>query len=211
MIKKENRTKGFTLLELLIVISILAILSVALVLILNPAETLKKSRDSQRMSDLSTMKMALGLYLTTVTTPDLTTDTTDNDRCANGGDPSIFYSDTVTAVGAVDFAAGANTGTTVDGAGWLPVDFRNISGGSPISNLPIDPVNTVANPVVPTSTDLVYRYACNKDNLTFELNAKLESDAFTSDDNKAAKDGGNHATLFEVGSNLTILPATNDF
>ncbi len=63
---KKNKSSGFTLLELLIVIAILAILSVALVLVLNPAETLKKARDSQRISDLSTIKTAIGLYMTTV-------------------------------------------------------------------------------------------------------------------------------------------------
>ena len=53
LVKKP--AKGFTLLELLIVIAIIAVLSVILVLVLNPAETLKKSRDTQRMSDLSTL------------------------------------------------------------------------------------------------------------------------------------------------------------
>ncbi|MBW6441168.1 type II secretion system GspH family protein [Patescibacteria group bacterium] len=210
---KENKAKGFTLLELLIVIAILAILSVALVLMLNPAETLKKGRDSQRMSDLATMKTAIGLYLTTVTTPDLTNEATDNDRCVNGGTPSIFYSnDTVTATIA-GFTAVSTAGTSVDGGAtsWLPVDFTQISGGSPISNLPLDPVNTVALPAAPANTDLVYRYACDKDNLTFEINATLESDAFTSVDNKHVNDGGNNNNLFEVGSSLTILPGGDTF
>ena len=66
---KEKRDAGFTLLELLIVISIVAILSVALVVILDPAETLRKSRDAQRISDMNSMKTALGLYLTSTTTP----------------------------------------------------------------------------------------------------------------------------------------------
>ena len=44
--------KGFTLLELLIVIAIIAILSVVLVIVLNPAETLRKSRDAQRHDHL---------------------------------------------------------------------------------------------------------------------------------------------------------------
>ena len=53
-IRFHKRDKGFTLLELLIVIGILGVLSVALVFVLNPAESLKKARDSQRMSDLTT-------------------------------------------------------------------------------------------------------------------------------------------------------------
>src|ERR1035437_6565486 len=63
---KKNKKGGFTLLELLIVIAIIAILSVALVIVLNPAETLKKARDAQRISDLSTLKTAIGLYMTSV-------------------------------------------------------------------------------------------------------------------------------------------------
>ena len=64
-----NRSSGFTLLELLIVISIIAILSIALVFMLNPAETLKKARDAQRISDLKTVKTALGIMLTASSTP----------------------------------------------------------------------------------------------------------------------------------------------
>ena len=63
--------KGFTLLELLIVVSIIAILSIALVFMLNPTETLKKSRDAQRISDLNTVKTALGIMLTASSTPSL--------------------------------------------------------------------------------------------------------------------------------------------
>ncbi|MBI1755394.1 prepilin-type N-terminal cleavage/methylation domain-containing protein, partial [Candidatus Azambacteria bacterium] len=55
--------RGFTLLELLIVITILAILTLVVILFINPVEILKKSRDVQRMSDLRTMKTAIALYL----------------------------------------------------------------------------------------------------------------------------------------------------
>ena len=104
MTKSKKQKNGFTLLELLIVIAILAILSAALVLILNPAESMKKSRDTQRISDLSTLKTAIGLYLTTVSSPDL--DAALSDAClgSDGTTPvttaKIFYSaeiaDTVT-------------------------------------------------------------------------------------------------------------------
>jgi len=66
-----NRNRGFTLLELLIVIAIIAILSVALIIVINPAETLKKSRDANRISDLNALKTALGIYMTSTTTPNL--------------------------------------------------------------------------------------------------------------------------------------------
>ena len=63
--------KGFTLLELLIVIGILSILSTTVVLVINPAQLLKKARDSQRISDLSTMKTAIAYYVTEAVSPDI--------------------------------------------------------------------------------------------------------------------------------------------
>ena len=81
--KTTNSTKGFTLLELLIVIAIIAILSVVLIVALNPAETLRKTRDSQRISDLSSLKTALGIYVTTITNPLL--DFVDNADCQAAG------------------------------------------------------------------------------------------------------------------------------
>ena len=63
--------KGFTLLELLIVIGILAILSTTMLLVINPAEMLRKARDSQRISDLNTLKTAIGFYLLNVSSPSI--------------------------------------------------------------------------------------------------------------------------------------------
>ena len=216
MIKTEKKMRGFTLLELLIVIAILAVLSAVLILILNPAETMKKSRDSQRMSDLATMKSAIGMYLTTVTPVNLTNDTTANDRCVNGTTKSVFYSlgditDTTVATAGIAAAVESSSDASVDGTGWLPVDFTGISGGSPVSNLPIDPLNTVADKTAVANTDFVYRYVCDAGDSTFEINATLESDAFTSDDDKRASDGGDHATMYEVGTKLTILGPETDF
>jgi prepilin-type N-terminal cleavage/methylation domain-containing protein len=51
--------KAFTLIELLVVIAIIAILAVVVVLTLNPAEILKQSRDSNRVSDMDTLTHAL--------------------------------------------------------------------------------------------------------------------------------------------------------
>ena len=68
--------KGFTLIELLIVIGVLAILATSVVLVLNPAQMIAQARDSQRISDLSSIKSAIALYLTTAASPALTASTT---------------------------------------------------------------------------------------------------------------------------------------
>lgn len=228
--------RGFTLLELLIVIAIIAVLAVIIIIVLNPAETLKKARDVQRMSDLSTLKTALGLYITTIANPQLDNTSQSNTYCVGGtGQDTLYISyPTDHADGAISDtppsgfgASSADWGdvTTVNsnnngGTGWIPVNFTAMTGGSPISNLPIDPVNTV---VTGTSTlaavnnsALIYRYSCNtgasgSNRYTFEINAALESEAYTSTDDLRKKDGGNNLYLYEAGTNLSILPGTGDF
>lgn len=227
--KARIQKKGFTLLELLIVIAIIAALSVILVIVLNPAETLKKSRDTQRMSDMASLKTAIGIY-TTSKTPVYLAGASSNAGCrvnaAWAAGDFIYYSYPNTSPGAditdtlfdgsiiasqpdAGQVSNANLSLTA-GTGWLPVDLSSITGGSPISNLPIDPTNTVTVAGV-VSTDLVYRYACNIDSLTYEIDAQLESTAYTSDDDKRTKDGGNNNSYYEVGTNLSILGVGTDF
>ncbi len=246
----KDKAKGFTLLELLIVIAILAVLSVTLVLVLNPAESLRKSRDTQRMSDLATLKTAIGLYMTSVGTVTIasTDDTGTNPRtnfsntaCQDTtvgtfavGEDRIYYSvddaSTITdnVLDGTTFTAGfgatqvgAAYNSLVDGTGWLPIKLTDITGGSPISNMPIDPTNsvTVGGSAVGAITNgaLVYRYACSNVNsvLQFEIDAVLESayygPASGATDDKSAKDGGDNTEYFEVGTNLQILGAGSDF
>ncbi len=232
MNKKTVKNQGFTLLELLIVIAIIAILSVILVLVLDPAETLKKSRDSQRMSDLATMKTALGLYSTSTISPLMGGAT--NTACkgsvsadtAYAASDKVFYSYPNNAPGGTVSDATLDAGTSsvpaagqvtnanlalTTNAGWLPVNLSGLPGGSPISNLPIDPVNTIATVSAVASTDLVYRYVCSEKTLKYEIAARLESAAYTVDDNKMAKDGGNNSEYYEVGTDLTLLGTGTDF
>lgn len=238
MKKNGGHEKGFTLLELLIVIAIVAILSIALVFMLNPAETLKKARDAQRISDLKTVKTALGIMLTASSTPKLDSTTgvictTDTAGTAQGTS-RIAYSASSTApitatvggsdtIGAGAFVSpgytvsAANSGK-VDGTGWIPVNLKALTGGTPISSFPIDPINTVSGTAA--STDLVYRYACqnatptaspSKPAYIFEIDAVLESNAYKVEDNKMAKDGGDNDSYFESGNSLNILPTTTTF
>lgn len=215
------------MLELLIVIAIMAVLAVVLIVLIDPAETLRKTRDAQRMSDLNSLKTAMGIYITSIKTPQLDGIAgTPQDRCIGGAaSQQRIYLSSNEAITDSTFPSGfffwatttvANAPLT-SGSGWIPVNLDSITGGSPLSNLPIDPVNTVVNGssslATVTNAALMYRYACKKSPLSFEVNASLESATYGpgGTDSRVVADGGNNSTLFEVGSGLSILPGSDDF
>jgi prepilin-type N-terminal cleavage/methylation domain-containing protein len=59
---KIIKYKGFTLVELLVVMGVIAVLSGVLVLLINPVLQLQKSSDAKRKSDLRQIQSALELY-----------------------------------------------------------------------------------------------------------------------------------------------------
>jgi prepilin-type N-terminal cleavage/methylation domain-containing protein len=188
--------KGFTLLELLIVIGILAILSTTMIIVINPAQILKKARDSQRISDLNTMKTAIAFYVTETAAPSIGT---------------VYSTKTYSDVLAVDCGAGAGVSTSTsqvtNGTGWVPVNFDGMTGGSPIGSLPTDPNKTViaANPgryyVYQVGSETAY---------TFKLVANMESTYYSTSGGGDVEtgDGGTETTLYEVGTSLTVPVAT---
>lgn len=229
---RPKGSSGFTLLELLIVIAIIAILSIALVFMLNPAETLKKARDAQRISDLKTVKTALGVMLTSTSTPLLdagsaicTTNSAGNAQTAKiaysyPGAVTVGVATSSTDTAVVTFSTtgsySANPGK-IDGTGWIPINLKALTSGTPISSFPVDPVNSVSTTA--NSGDLVYRYACQngspsagKPAYVFEIDTVLESSAYTTaPDNKMANDGGDNNSYFEQGNSLNVLPMGTTF
>lgn len=196
--QNKNKNKGFTLVELMIVIAILAILAAIVIFALNPAELFKRARDSQRLSDLRVLSSAISYYLADQTSPNLTNSTTANDLCVGGTTATIFATATAPTTLPGTWAWTNSTVRTVAGAGWLKIDFTG--SGSPIGQLPMDPSNTgpAGNP------SLYYAFACET-SLNYEINAQLESTSYAT---KASGDGGDLETVYEVGTDLTILPAT---
>ena len=177
--------KGFTLIELLVVIAILAVLAVVVLLVLNPAQLLRQTRDSNRLQDLDTINRVLNLYMADVSTPSL----------GNAGNCYAHSSSTLTDC-TDRFVSGTpslSTGIATDGTGWIPVNFNNISAGSPISKLPKDPVNNAT-----------YYYAYRADPVAgaYEINARMESNKFGSGGGSdvVTDDGGDNADLYEIGN-----------
>lgn len=198
--------RGFTLIELLIVIAILAILATTVVLVLNPAQILAETRDGQRLNDLSTLQSAISLYLANSSNPLMSFRGQCSTQCfthntgvtnagCQGAGASARHSATANGGATKNAAASSTAARTVDGLGWLPVEFSGISGGAPFSVLPIDPTN---------STTYFYTYACAQTARTFELNAKMESTRYqqngSGDVESNTKDGGDIGTLYEIGN-----------
>lgn len=186
--------KGFTLIELLVVLALVAILSVVVILTLNPAELLKQARDSNRTSDLSTLKSAISLYMADVSSPSIGT----SGQCiTSAAAASSTTGCGAFATGSALVASSTQAGVrNVNGTGWVPVNFSAISSGAPIGQLPVDPVN---------NAQYFYAYGVTgTPNQLFELDAKMESSKYGlgGGADVVNTDGGNRTDWFETGTTL---------
>ena len=189
-----NKIRAFTLIELLIVIGILAALATITLLVINPAQLVKQSRDANRITELNQINRALLLFqgfggsaaamgthgTVYVSLPATNSDCSDLSLPALGG-------------GYVYACSTSANYRNIDGTGWIPVDLTSIQSqaGTLFANLPIDPVNTVTN-------GYYYTYVPG----SWALSATMESDKYIADN--AVNDGGQSSTRFETGNELTL-------
>jgi prepilin-type N-terminal cleavage/methylation domain-containing protein len=225
--KNRKNRKAFTLIELLVVIAIIAILSVVVILTLNPAELLRQSRDSNRISDMATLKSAISLYLADVSSPTIGTSgacylslpvaaptsttgpffptaagtwtaTMATSTCGS------WFASALTGSAGIATVTAANA-RNVNGTGWIPVAFTNISSGAPIGNLPLDPVNVTGTPGTSKSTGaFVYTYIAS--GTTFKFGAFMESSKYSTGGSADVEtgDGGNNNYVYEQGTSLGL-------
>lgn len=170
------RKNGLTLIELLVVIAILAIISSIIMVIINPLEIIRRTRDSSRLLDLANLQLAIHVLIQ-----------------ENQGSPLGLLCEPP----AYPPCSGSSTdpgGETrkTDGTGWVKIA---LSANGPISapTLPVDPIN---------SGILIYTYAVNREGNKWELNAVMESDR---EKVRMEQDGGNNPNKYEVGLDLNIL------
>lgn len=182
--------KGFTLIELLVVIGIIAILAVVVILTINPAELLRQARDSSRISDLGTLKAAISLYLADVNSPNLAFGS-DYLHCFQSNIPPAQNQCLVFTKGVISLST-ATTTRKVDGTGWLPVKFTDMSSGAPIGTLPVDPINDNTH---------YYAYAASS-TLVFQIGTFMESKRYGAGgaNDVVTTDGGESNTAYEVGT-----------
>jgi len=180
MVMRKTLQKGFTLIELLIVIAIIGLLAAVVLIAINPAEMMKRGRDSQRLSDVTNLKKAIDIYVAT-----------------SFQIPATCVASTLYGCGA---AACTDAQRSSAGTGWVPIILTQN-----IPTLPVDPSSgqTITyTAAVPGTATANYRLACSPASTTFEINTYLESTTNTS---KISSDGGNSAILFETGTDLLLL------
>lgn len=132
--QKFSDPLGFTLIEMLIVIAIIAILAAIVYLLINPVELMKRSRDAVRKSDMASLARAIDIYMSdgfgskTFTLPGynnvaINRDSTETNVCGTSVKDAVHGGWLV-----------ADTATLCDENG--EADLSNY-----ISNLPLDPLN----------------------------------------------------------------------
>lgn len=168
-------------------------LAAVVVVVINPADMLKRARDGRRMTELAGINRALGYYQTLVgdtgmgsasvvyiSLPD--TDNTGPRDCDEYTLPAIPSDWSY-------YCAYQNEYRRPDGTGWVPVNFSSMPTGSPFAAIPIDPQN---------NTSYYYTYITGS---SWVLRALLESQKLTE---QAANDGGVADAAFEKGTNLSL-------
>jgi type II secretory pathway pseudopilin PulG len=188
--------KSFTLIELLIVLSILALIVGLLISIIKPAEIYKKTRDNQRIVDLNYLDSNIKSYLLLANQSTIYTTSTLNKiflslklpSSATNTDCRNYFPDLPSLPSGWTYVCSKNP-TSTDGTGWLPINFQNYMLYS-ISNLPLDPFN-----------NSIYYYAFIASGTDFILYAMLEDPK-----NQASKnDGDNYPHLYSVGTNKRLI------
>lgn len=191
---KLVKNKGFTLLELLIVIGILAISATVVTLVLHPAEQISQANDSRRLSELGTIDKALQIVtsqgVTYIGSPNLVYISlpSNNSDCSDLGLPSLSGGWQYRCVTEANYRK-------VNGSGWIPVNFASSTTGAPFGALPIDPINT-------TESGFYYTYVISGNG--WEDTAILETTKYQQQ--YAIKDGGQSDIAEEVGSKHKITP-----
>ena len=191
-----NSIRSFTLTELLIVVAILSILIAAVVISLNIGEYLGQARDSQRVSDMDSLNATIGLYASSVGgSKGAVNKVYISIPSANADCAGVVGLPVLTGGWTYACATEANYRKT-DGAGWLPVNFEALPGGSTLKQLPIDPKNE-------SNGGYYYSYAVS-DAGEWEVSAATESRKIGNI--KSLKDGGTNSLTYERGKSISVIP-----
>jgi prepilin-type N-terminal cleavage/methylation domain-containing protein len=211
--------KGFTLIEILVAIFIIAIIIGLGFVYINPSEIFKEIRDQQRIKDLEVLSSAILNYIKISNEVDL-----DGENYVLTGkdeeNPSIYLSlpfdkatlsfSTITSndgtIWSIKYNASSTNLKLINGEGWLPINL--IEETSIISNLPVDPLNTISQD---SKKNYFYSYVFKRSTNEFEINANLESKKFKKGGSSdvVSNDGGSDLEILEVGNNKCLISYGN--
>lgn len=192
--------RAFTLVELLIVIAILAILAAAVVIVINPGELMAQAKDSERATEIKSIGKAIDLFIL------------DNSSTSLGSPNTVYISipsatapncdaanlSPLPAGWSYRCASSANL-RNIDGTGWIPINFSLIKSGSPLSSLPVDPVNDV-------SLFKYYSFTIDSSGFKYKIQSGIESVRYAAN---AGSDGGIDPSSIELGTALNNAPFIN--
>lgn len=126
---KNSKNKGFTLIEILVVIGIIAILAAVVLIAINPARQFAQARNSQRVSNLNAILNAIGQF-----TADNKGKALDATTC-----PGI-----TTAIGTPPFVAPAASTTIGVGTGKTDLASCLVPTYIP-GSIPFDPIGSAVD------------------------------------------------------------------
>jgi len=186
---KFFKPKGFTIIEILIVLVLVSVLATILFFTFNTIDIIKRSRDGKRLNDIQALNSAIQLLLNQNPEINLGIDNViylslpdSNSNCSSYPNlPPIFSPFSYRC-------SPTSTFRKTDGSGWLPLNFS--SSLFSFSSLPIDPLN---------NSDYFYAYL--KRGNKYKLTARMESEAFGY---QMINDGGIEPLLYELGNDLNL-------
>ena len=163
------KKQGFTLVEVLIVISIIALLAGITITAIGPAR--KKGRDAQRVSDLANIRIALAIY-----------------KSVNGRYPISDYGQSV----------GWAISKNISSGGSEPIRWTNLKGElAPYTSLPLDPLDKGLPVTLGPWVTGNYLYAYRSDSMgsKYDLVTQFED---TKNPNRCEVKGWKYHTLNEL-------------
>jgi len=206
--KIQTKNFGFTLVELLLVLSMILILFSITSQIFKPTAYIKKTRDIKRITDLKALDVALKAYLIATTSPNLGPANEGVDEAS----PTIFISipfdkeniQTVTTSWNSKTYYFSQASSTEyfknNGQGWLPVDLSFLPY-PPLFAYPADPLNSY-------DKKFFYSYVFKRSSSTYEINANLEYENYKqgNPEDKVSTDDGDNPNIYEIGNDETLMP-----